>query len=673
MSTIDSKIPEGPLAEKWTNYKAHQKLVNPANKRRLDIIVVGTGLAGGSAAATLGELGFNVLNFCIQDSPRRAHSIAAQGGINAAKNYQNDGDSVYRLFYDTIKGGDYRAREANVYRLAEVSNNIIDQCVAQGVPFAREYGGQLANRSFGGAQVSRTFYAKGQTGQQLLLGAYASLNRQVKKGTVKQFTRYEMLDLVIIDGRARGIIARNLVTGEIERFAAHAVVIATGGYGNVYFLSTNAMASNGSVAVQCYHKGAYFANPAYAQIHPTCIPAHGEFQSKLTLMSESLRNDGRIWVPKKKEDAEAIRAVKLKPTDIKEEDRDYYLERRYPAFGNLVPRDVASRAAKERCDAGYGVGATGYAVYLDFKESIERLGKQAIQGLDHHVIESLGGEQAAIQIKGKEAVASRYGNLFQMYEKIVDDNPYETPMMIYPASHYTMGGIWVDYELMTSIPGLFAIGEANFSDHGANRLGASALMQGLADGYFVLPYTIQNYLSDQIQVPRFSTDLPEFAEAEKAVKARIARLMNIKGKRSVDSIHKELGRIMVDYVGMGRNKAGLETALEKIEEVKKEFYTNVRIPGEANTLNVELEKALRVEDFLEIGKLMALDALNREESCGGHFREEYQTEEGEAKRDDEHFMYVSCWKYQGEDKKPELLKEELKYEAIKVQQRNYKK
>ncbi len=673
MSTIDSKIPEGPLAEKWTNYKAHQKLVNPANKRRLDIIVVGTGLAGGSAAATLGELGFNVLNFCIQDSPRRAHSIAAQGGINAAKNYQNDGDSVYRLFYDTIKGGDYRAREANVYRLAEVSNNIIDQCVAQGVPFAREYGGQLANRSFGGAQVSRTFYAKGQTGQQLLLGAYASLNRQVKKGTVKQYTRYEMLDLVVIDGRARGIIARNLVTGEIERFAAHAVVIATGGYGNVYFLSTNAMASNGSVAVQCYHKGAYFANPAYAQIHPTCIPAHGEFQSKLTLMSESLRNDGRIWVPKKKEDAEAIRAGKLKPTDIKEEDRDYYLERRYPAFGNLVPRDVASRAAKERCDAGYGVGATGYAVYLDFKESIERLGKQAIQGLDHHVIESLGGEEAAIQIKGKEAVAGRYGNLFQMYEKIVDDNPYETPMMIYPASHYTMGGIWVDYELMTSIPGLFAIGEANFSDHGANRLGASALMQGLADGYFVLPYTIQNYLSDQIQVPRFSTDLPEFEEAEKAVKARIERLMNIKGKRSVDSIHKELGHIMVEYVGMGRNKAGLETALKKIEEVKKEFYSNVRIPGEANTLNVELEKALRVEDFLEIAKLMALDALNREESCGGHFREEYQTEDGEAKRDDEHFMYVSCWKYQGEDKQPELLKEELKYEAIKVQQRNYKK
>ncbi len=673
MSTIDSKIPAGPLAEKWTNYKAHQKLVNPANKRRLDVIVVGTGLAGGSAAATLGELGFNVLNFCIQDSPRRAHSIAAQGGINAAKAYQNDGDSIYRLFYDTIKGGDYRAREANVYRLAEVSNNIIDQCVAQGVPFAREYGGLLDNRSFGGAQVSRTFYAKGQTGQQLLLGAYSSLNRQVKRGTVKQYNRYEMLDLVIVDGRARGIIARNLVTGKIERFAAHAVVIATGGYGNVFFLSTNAMGSNGSVAVQCYHKGAYFANPAYAQIHPTCIPAHGEFQSKLTLMSESLRNDGRIWVPKKKEDAEAIRAGKLKPTQIKEEDRDYYLERRYPAFGNLVPRDVASRAAKERCDAGYGVGATGYAVYLDFKESIERLGKQAVQGLDQSVIDGMGGLENAIQVKGKEAVAGRYGNLFQMYEKIVDDNPYETPMMIYPASHYTMGGIWVDYELMTSIPGLFAIGEANFSDHGANRLGASALMQGLADGYFVLPYTIQNYLSDQIQVPRFSTDLPEFVEAEKAVKARIARLMDIKGKRSVDSLHKELGKIMVDYVGMGRNKAGLELALEKIEALKKVFYTDLRIPGNAEDLNVELEKALRVEDFLEIGKLMALDALNREESCGGHFREEYQTEEGEAKRDDENFMYVSCWKYQGDDKKPELLKEELKYEAIKVQQRNYKK
>ena len=643
---IDSKIPEGPLAEKWTNYKSHQKLVNPANKRRLDIIVVGTGLAGASAAASLGEMGFNVLSFCIQDSPRRAHSIAAQGGINAAKNYQNDGDSVYRLFYDTIKGGDYRAREANVYRLAEVSNSIIDQCVAQGVPFAREYGGLLDNRSFGGAQVSRTFYAKGQTGQQLLLGAYSALSRQVKKGTVKLFPRHEMLDLVIIDGRARGIIARNLITGKIERYAAHAVVIATGGYGRTFFLSTNAMGSNGSAAMQCYRKGAYFANPAFAQIHPTCIPVHGEFQSKLTLMSESLRNDGRIWVPKKKEDAEAIRAGKLKPTDIKEEDRDYYLERRYPAFGNLVPRDVASRAAKERCDAGYGIGSTGLAVYLDFASAIERL--------------------------GEDVVRARYGNLFQMYEKIVDENPYKTPMKIYPAIHYTMGGIWVDYELSTSIPGLFAIGEANFSDHGANRLGASALMQGLADGYFVLPYTIQNYLSDQITVPRFSTSLPEFVQAEKDVNARIAKLMNIKGKRSVDSIHKELGHIMWEFVGMGRTKEGLEIALEKIKEVKKEFWTNVHIPGEANTLNVELEKALRLADFIEIGHLMVLDALNRNESCGGHFREEYQTPDGEALRQDDKYMYVSCWEYQGDDKEPVMYKEELKYEAIKVQQRNYK-
>ena len=643
---IDSKIPEGPLAEKWTHYKSHQKLVNPANKRRLDVIVVGTGLAGASAAASLGEMGFNVLSFCIQDSPRRAHSIAAQGGINAAKNYQNDGDSVYRLFYDTIKGGDYRAREANAYRLAEVSNSIIDQCVAQGVPFAREYGGLLDNRSFGGAQVSRTFYAKGQTGQQLLLGAYSALSRQVKKGTVKLFPRHEMLDLVIIDGRARGIIARNLITGKIERYAAHAVVIATGGYGRTFFLSTNAMGSNGSAAIQCYKKGAYFANPAFAQIHPTCIPVHGEFQSKLTLMSESLRNDGRIWVPKKKEDAEAIRAGKLKPTDIKEEDRDYYLERRYPAFGNLVPRDVASRAAKERCDAGYGIGSTGLAVYLDFASAIERL--------------------------GEDVVRARYGNLFQMYEKIVDDDPYKTPMMIYPAIHYTMGGIWVDYELSTSIPGLFAIGEANFSDHGANRLGASALMQGLADGYFVLPYTIQNYLSDQITVPRFSTSLPEFVQAEKDVNARIAKLMSIKGKRSVDSIHKELGLIMWEYVGMGRTKEGLETALEKIKEVKKEFWTNVRIPGEPNSLNVELEKALRLADFIEIGRLMALDALNRNESCGGHFREEFQTPDGEALRQDDKYMYVSCWEYQGEDKDPVMYKEELKYEAIKVQQRNYK-
>ena len=642
----DSKIPDGPLADKWSNYKDHQKLVNPANKRRLDVIVVGTGLAGGSAAASLGEMGFNVLNFCIQDSPRRAHSIAAQGGINAAKNYQNDGDSVYRLFYDTIKGGDYRARESNVYRMAEVANNIIDQCVAQGVPFAREYGGLLDNRSFGGAQVSRTFYAKGQTGQQLLLGAYSSLSRQVQKGSVKLYTRYEMLDLVIIDGRARGIIARNLVTGKIERFSAHAVVVGTGGYGNAFFLSTNAMGSNGSAAIQCYKKGAYFANPCFAQIHPTCIPVHGEFQSKLTLMSESLRNDGRIWVPKKKEDAEAIRAGKLKPTQLKEEDRDYYLERRYPAFGNLVPRDVASRAAKERCDAGFGVGGTGLAVYLDFSNAINRL--------------------------GKDVVEAKYGNLFQMYDKIVDENPYETPMMIYPAIHYTMGGVWVDYELMTSIPGCFFIGEANFSDHGANRLGASALMQGLADGYFVLPYTIQNYLADQITVPRFSTELPEFQQAEDDVNKKIAKLMSIQGTRSVDSIHKELGLIMWDFVGMGRTKESLEKAIEDIKKVKKEFWSNVRIPGEASTLNVELEKALRVADFLEIGYLMAIDGLSRNESCGGHFREEYQTPEGEALRRDDEYSYVSCWKFTGEDQEPELIKEPLDYEFVVRQQRNYK-
>ncbi len=643
---LDSKIPKGPLAEKWSNYKATQKLVNPANKRRLDIIVVGTGLAGASAAASLGELGFNVLNFCIQDSPRRAHSIAAQGGINAAKNYQNDGDSVYRLFYDTIKGGDYRAREANVYRLAEVSNNIIDQCVAQGVPFAREYGGLLDNRSFGGAQVSRTFYARGQTGQQLLLGAYSALSRAVNKNQVKLYTRYEMVDLVIIDGRARGIIARNLVTGKLERFAAHAVVIATGGYGNTFFLSTNAMGSNGSAAWQCYKKGAYFANPCMAQIHPTCIPVHGEFQSKLTLMSESLRNDGRIWVPKKLEDAKAIREGKLRPTDIKEEDRDYYLERRYPAFGNLVPRDVASRAAKERCDAGYGVGTTGLAVYLDFADAIKRL--------------------------GKDVVEARYGNLFQMYEKIVDDNPYETPMMIYPAIHYTMGGLWVDYELMTSIPGLFAIGEANFSDHGANRLGASALMQGLADGYFVLPYTIQSYLSDQIRVPRFSTDSPEFEEAEKGVNARIDRLMSIKGTHSVDYFHKKLGHIMWDFVGMAREAEGLKKAIGLLKELKREFWSDVRIPGEKNSLNVELEKAIRLADFIEIGELMAHDALDREESCGGHFRVEHQTEEGEALRHDDKFAYVSCWEYQGEEKDPVMYKEPLNYEFIERQQRNYK-
>ena len=647
MAILNSRIPEGPVAEKWTNYKAHQKLVNPKNKRKLDVIVVGTGLAGASAAASLGEMGFKVKNFCIQDSPRRAHSIAAQGGINAAKNYQNDGDSVYRLFYDTVKGGDYRAREANVYRLAEVSNAIIDQCVAQGVPFAREYGGMLANRSFGGAQVSRTFYAKGQTGQQLLLGAYSSLMCQVHAGTVQLYTRYEMLDLVIIDGRARGIIARNLVTGEIERYAAHAVVIGTGGYGNTYFLSTNAMGCNASAAIACYRKGAVFANPAYVQIHPTCIPVHGDKQSKLTLMSESLRNDGRIWVPKKIEDAKACQEGRLQGKDIPEEDRDYYLERRYPAFGNLVPRDVASRAAKERCDKGFGVNNTGLAVYLDFSQAIRDFGRKEIE--------------------------ARYGNLFDMYEEITDESPYETPMQIFPAIHYTMGGIWVDYELMTTINGLFAIGECNFSDHGANRLGASALMQGLADGYFVLPYTIQNYLADQITVPRFSTDLPEFEAAEKHVRERIDRLFAIGGKRSVDSIHKELGHIMWEYVGMGRTKEGLIKGLGLLKELRKTFYQELRIPGSKQGVNVELEKALRLEDFILMGELMANDALHREESCGGHFSEEHQTEEGEAKRDDENFFYVGCWEYQGsDDVAPVLSKEPLEYEIIKVQTRNYK-
>ena len=647
MATLDSKIPAGPIAEKWSNYKAHQKLVNPKNKRKLDVIVVGTGLAGASAAASLGEMGFKVKNFCIQDSPRRAHSIAAQGGINAAKNYQNDGDSVYRLFYYTVKGGDYRAREANVYRLAEVSANIIDQCVAQGVPFAREYGGMLANRSFGGAQVSRTFYAKGQTGQQLLLGAYSSLMCQVNAGTVQLYTRYEMLDLVIIDGRARGIIARNLVTGKIERFSAHAVVIGTGGYGNTYFLSTNAMGCNCSAAMACYRKGAMFANPSYVQIHPTCIPVHGDKQSKLTLMSESLRNDGRIWVPKKLEDAKRLQKGEIQGKDIPEEDRDYYLERRYPAFGNLVPRDVASRAAKERCDKGFGVNNTGLAVFLDFSQAIKDF--------------------------GRDEIAARYGNLFDMYEEITDESPYETPMMIYPAVHYTMGGIWVDYELQTTIKGLFAIGECNFSDHGANRLGASALMQGLADGYFVLPYTIQNYLSDQITVPRFSTDLAEFVDAEKAVKDRIAKLFAIGGKRSVDSIHKELGHIMWEHVGMGRTGKGLQEGLEKLKALRQTFYKDLFIPGTAEGVNVELEKAIRLEDFILMGELIANDALHREESCGGHFREEHQTEEGEAKRDDENFFYVGCWEYQGsDDKAPVLHKEKLEYEAIKVQTRNYK-
>jgi succinate dehydrogenase / fumarate reductase flavoprotein subunit len=646
MTQLNSKIPSGPLAEKWTLYKASQNLVNPANKRKIDIIVVGSGLAGAAAAASLGELGFMVKCFTYHDSPRRAHSIAAQGGINAAKNYRNDGDSVYRLFYDTIKGGDYRSREANVYRLAEVSNAIIDQCVAQGVPFAREYGGLLDNRSFGGALVSRTFYARGQTGQQLLLGAYGSLSKEVSRGSVTMYTRRDMLDLVVIDGRARGIIVRNNVTGEIERHSAHAVILATGGYANVFFLSTMAMHSNVSAAWMAYKKGAFFGNPCFTQIHPTCIPVHGDFQSKLTLMSESLRNDGRIWVPAKKEDAEKIRKGEIKPKDIPEEDRDYYLERKYPAYGNLSPRDISSRAAKERCDAGFGVGSTGLAVYLDFKDAIQRLGKDVIE--------------------------ARYGNLFQMYEKIVDENPYETPMMIFPAAHYTMGGIWVDYELQTTIPGLFAGGEANFSDHGANRLGASALMQGLSDGYFVLPYTVQNYLADQFNVPRFSTDLPEFVAAEKDVRDQINRLLNVRGKRSVDTFHRELGKIMWENVGMARNKERLEKALKLIPGLRAEFWKDVRIPGSNDELNPELQKATRLADFLELGELMALDALKREESCGGHFREEYQTPEGEAMRNDKDYAYVAAWEYKGPDQAPELHKEKLNYENIEVKQRNYK-
>ncbi|MBP9995632.1 MAG: fumarate reductase/succinate dehydrogenase flavoprotein subunit [bacterium] len=645
MMELNSRIPEGPLTEKWTNYKANQKLVNPANKRKLDIIVIGTGLAGASAAASFGEMGFNVKVFCIQDSPRRAHSIAAQGGINAAKNYPNDGDSVYRLFYDTVKGGDYRAREANVYRLAEVSNNIIDQCVAQGVPFAREYGGLLANRSFGGAQVSRTFYAKGQTGQQLLLGAYGAMSKEIERGTVKMYARREMLDVVIIDGRARGVIVRNLVTGELERHAAHAVVIASGGYGRVFFLSTNAMSSNGSAAWHAYKRGAMMANPCFTQIHPTCIPVHGDYQSKLTLMSESLRNDGRIWVPKDEKKAALLREGKMKATDIPEEERDYYLERRYPAFGNLVPRDVASRAGKERCDAGCGVNNTGRAVYLDFKEAIQRLGRKAVE--------------------------EKYGNLFEMYERIVDENPYVTPMMIYPAVHYTMGGLWVDYELQTTVKGLFAAGEANFSDHGANRLGASALMQGLSDGYFVLPYTMQNYLADQIGVPRLSTDLPEFEQAEKEVRERIEKILNVNGTETVDSIHRRLGHIMWEYVGMSRTKEGLETAIEEIKKLRAEFWRNVKVPR-LEGMNNELEKALRVADFLEMGELMARDALMRNESCGGHFRAEYQTPDGEAMRDDANYSFVAAYEFKGVDNEPVLHKEELKFENVEVKQRNYK-
>ncbi|MGL5682313.1 MAG: fumarate reductase/succinate dehydrogenase flavoprotein subunit [Marinifilaceae bacterium] len=643
---LDAKIPAGSLKDKWSNHKANINVVSPANKRKLDVIIVGTGLAGGSAAAALGELGYNVTAFCYQDSPRRAHSIAAQGGINAAKNYPNDNDSVYRLFYETIKGGDYRAREANVYRMAEVSNAIIDQCVAQGVPFARDYGGLLDNRSFGGALVSRTFYARGQTGQQLLLGAYSAMNRQIEKGTVKVMDRHEVLDVVIVDGKARGVIARDMVTGKIERFGAHAVVLGTGGYGNVFFLSTNAMGCNGSAAWHAYKRGAYFGNPCFVQIHPTCIPVHGEQQSKLTLMSESLRNDGRVWVPKKKEDAIALQQGTKTANDIPDEDRDFYLERRYPAFGNLVPRDVASRAAKERCDAGYGVNNTGQAVFLDFKYAIQRLGRDTIE--------------------------KRYGNLFQMYEKITDVDPYSYPMMIYPAIHYSMGGLWVDYNLMTTVPGLYAIGECNFSDHGANRLGASALMQGLADGYFILPYTIGDYLAQDIQTPKIDTNSPEFAQTEKDVTERLNRLFNIKGKLSPDHFHKQLGHIMWDYIGMARNADGLKEAIKEIADLKTEFYKNLRITGEFTAMNNELEKAARVADFIDLADLMARDALDRQESCGGHCRLESVTEEGEAKRNDEDYKYVSVWEYKGDTTAPELHKEDLVFENIKVSQRSYK-
>ncbi len=667
MATLDAKIPKGPIAEKWTNHKNNINLVSPANKRLIDVIVVGTGLAGGSAAATLAELGYNVKAFCFQDSPRRAHSIAAQGGINAAKNYQGDGDSVHRLFYDTVKGGDYRSREANVHRLAEVSTNIIDQCVAQGVPFARDYGGLLDNRSFGGVLVSRTFYAKGQTGQQLLLGAYSAMNRQIGRGKIKMHSRHEMLDLVKVDGKARGIITRNLVTGEIERHAAHAVVIASGGYGNLFYLSTNAMGSNVTAGWKIHKQGAHFANPCFTQIHPTCIPVSGDHQSKLTLMSESLRNDGRIWVPKKKEDAKAIRDGQLKPTDLAEEDRDYYLERRYPAFGNLVPRDVASRAAKERCDEGYGVNKTGEAVFLDFADAIVRYGKEKahVKGLDEN-------DTALVQKLGKQVVKAKYGNLFQMYEKIVDQNPYETPMMIYPAVHYTMGGVWVDYNLMTTIPGCFAIGEANFSDHGANRLGASALMQGLADGYFVLPYTIGDYLADDIRTGPISTASPEFEEAEQRVQAQIDAFINNKGTKTVDYFHRKLGKIIWDKCGMSRNETGLKEAMAEVKALREEFYKDVFVPGTADSFNEPLAKALRVADFLELGELFAKDALVRTESCGGHFREESQTPEGEALRDDDNFTFVSAWEYKGEPSDAELHKEALNYENIELKTRSYK-
>ena len=667
MTVLKSKIPKGPISEKWTKHKSDINLVSPANKRLIDIIVVGTGLAGASASATLAELGYNVKTFCFQDSPRRAHSIAAQGGINAAKNYQGDGDSTFRLFYDTIKGGDYRSREANVYRLAEVSTNIIDQCVAQGVPFARDYGGLLDNRSFGGVLVSRTFYAKGQTGQQLLLGAYSAMNRQIGRGQIKMYNRHEMMDVVIIDGKARGIIARNLITGKLERHGAHAVVIASGGYGNVFFLSTNAMGSNVSAAWKIHKKGAHFANPCFTQIHPTCIPVSGDHQSKLTLMSESLRNDGRIWVPKKIEDVKLIREGKLKPTDIKEENRDYYLERRYPAFGNLVPRDVASRAAKERCDEGYGVNKTGEAVFLDFSSAIIRYGKEQahVKGLDEN-------DKILVKKLGQDVIRSKYGNLFQMYEKIVDQDPYETPMMIYPAVHYTMGGTWVDYNLMTSIPGCYSIGEANFSDHGANRLGASALMQGLADGYFVLPYTIGDYLADDIRTGKISTDQLEFEKAEKTVQNQINLFINNKGENSVDYYHKKLGKIMWNKCGMSRNEKGLKEAMKEIKELRSDFYKNVKVPGSADEYNEELAKAGRLADFLELGELFAKDGLERTESCGGHFREESQTTEGEAVRDDKNFTFVSVWEYKGEPSKAKLIKEKLNFEEIEVKTRSYK-
>jgi succinate dehydrogenase flavoprotein subunit len=656
---LDAKIPAGPLENKWNTYKSTVRLVNPANKRKLEVIVVGTGLAGASAAATLGELGYKVKAFCYQDSPRRAHSIAAQGGINAAKNYQNDGDSVYRLFYDTVKGGDYRAREANVYRLAQVSNSIIDQCVAQGVPFAREYGGLLSNRSFGGTQVQRTFYAAGQTGQQLLIGAYQAMERQVALGNVTMYNRHEMLEVVMVDGKARGIIARDLVTGELERHFGHAVLLCTGGYGNVFYLSTNAMGCNVTAAWKAHKRGAYFGNPCFTQIHPTCIPVSGDHQSKLTLMSESLRNDGRIWVPKKAGDDR-------KPNDIPEDERDYFLERRYPAFGNLVPRDVASRAAKERCDAGHGVGSSKQAVYLDYAAAIERYGKIEVGK------RKLGNVDAATVTElGKEVVKEKYGNLFDMYEKITGENPYEVPMRIYPAVHYTMGGLWVDYELMTTVPGLFALGECNFSDHGANRLGASALMQGLADGYFVIPYTVGNYLADEIRTNAIPTSHPAFEQTENEVKSRLERLKAVNGKQTVESFHKRLGKIMWDKCGMARNEEGLKQAIQDIRDLKKEFWSDVKIPGSINEMNPELDKAGRVADFIELGELMCIDALTRNESCGGHFREEYQTPEGEALRDDANFMFVSAWQYQG-DSEWQLHKEELLYDVVKPSQRSYK-